>query len=155
MHLAGPSRSEFVPPVPACDEHRGHAVQFYADDEFLIAKLERFVGTSVGHGDAVVIIATAVHRDRLAQRLVARGIDVAGAVDQGRYVSLDAADTLSLYMRDERPETVPRDYRRYYRSSSPQRKRPGIASGRLWRDGGVAMVGGSTPGRPRTRGIVE
>jgi signal transduction histidine kinase len=104
MHLASPSRSEYVPPIPACDDHCGHAVQFYADDEFLIAKLERFVGNSLAHGDAVVTVATAAHRDRLAQRLVACGFDLAAAADQGRFISLDAADTLSLFMRDERPD---------------------------------------------------
>jgi len=80
-------------------------VQFYGEDRFLIDELSRFIGTALGAGEAAVVIATKEHRDGLAQRLKAWGLDTAKAVAQGRYVQLDAADTLSKFMQDGLPDT--------------------------------------------------
>ena len=81
-----------------------HSVQFYSDDTFLIDVLSRFMGSAVGAGDAAIVIATQQHREELAQRLADRGVDVARAVEQGRYVALDAAETLSQFMADDWPD---------------------------------------------------
>ncbi len=85
-------------------DHRAHVVQFYAEDAFLLDSLSRFIGTALGAGDGAMVIATKAHRDELAQRLKARGLDTASAVEQGRYVPLDAAETLSKLMVDGRPD---------------------------------------------------
>ena len=81
-----------------------HSVQFYEADAFLLNDLSRFVGSALGAGDIGIVIATKAHRDELARQLKARGLDVALATKQGRYVSLDASETLSKFMVDGRPD---------------------------------------------------
>jgi signal transduction histidine kinase len=78
--------------------HSSHAVQFYGEDSFLLDELSRFVGTALGAGDAAVVIATSDHRDGLNRRLKAWGLDTAKAIAQGRYVPLDALETLGKIM---------------------------------------------------------
>ncbi|MDQ3706870.1 MAG: ATP-binding protein [Chloroflexota bacterium] len=82
----------------------GHAVQFYDDDAFLLNELSRFIGSAIEAGDAGVVVATREHREGLAQRLKARGVDVELAVEQGRYVAFDAAEMLSKLTRDGQPD---------------------------------------------------
>jgi PAS domain S-box-containing protein len=83
------------PVHPFSHAEDGHVVQFYSDDGFLLDVLSRFIGTSIAAGDAAVVIATRAHRDGLSQQLEKRGIDTAEVVRQGRYVLLDASETLS------------------------------------------------------------
>jgi len=83
-----------------------HAVQLYEDDAFLTAILTRVVGDGLEAGDAVVVIATARHREALAAQLVADGVDVEAASDEERYIALDAADTLACFMVDGAPDPV-------------------------------------------------
>jgi PAS domain S-box-containing protein len=105
--------------LPACDasgfapvvhwhdhDHDGHVVQFYADDVPLLESVSRFIGTALGAGDAAVVIATKAHRDQLCQRLYGRGFNVAAAIRQGRYVALDAAETLAQFMREDTPDAA-------------------------------------------------
>ena len=80
-----------------------HSVQFYFEDKFLLESLSRFIGSALGAGDAGVVIATEEHRIELARRLAERGLEVARIVEQGRYVALDASETLSQFMIDEWP----------------------------------------------------
>lgn len=79
---------------------RGHAVQFYSNDGYLLDLLTRYVGAALVSGDAAIVLATRTHRDGLAKRLGARGFDVAVPRDQGRYVALDARATLAKIIRD-------------------------------------------------------
>jgi signal transduction histidine kinase len=90
--------------VPQPVAHWGHSVQFYGEDSSLLDELSRFIGTELVAGDAAVVIATKAHRDGLAQRLQSRGFDTATAVEQGRYIALDAAETLARFMRDGWPD---------------------------------------------------
>jgi PAS domain S-box-containing protein len=78
--------------------HDGHVVQLYTDDGFLIDVLSRFIGGALAAGDASVVIATKSHRTELEKRLSANGVDIARAAIQGRYLVLDAADTLAELM---------------------------------------------------------
>src|SRR5271170_4995515 len=96
-----PSHDVAVPPVA----HWGHSVQFYGEDSSLLDELSRFIGTALVAGDSAVVIATKAHRDGLAQRLQSRGFDTAMAVEQGRYIALDAAETLAKFMRDGWPDS--------------------------------------------------
>jgi len=81
-------------------------VQFYHDDGFLLDDLGRFFGSALEAGDAAIIIATRPHRGRLARRLKARGLNLSAAAKQGRYVALDAAETLSKIMLDGLPHAA-------------------------------------------------
>ncbi len=85
-------------------EAHAHTVQFYGDDSFLLDGLSRFVGSALGAGDASIVIATRAHRDGLAQRLQNCGLDLAVATQQGRFVTLDAAETLARLMVNGWPD---------------------------------------------------
>ena len=94
------------PPTPEWDELKGptHAVQFYDGENFLLDAVGRFIGPALGAGEACLIISTAAHRSQLAERLAARGFDLAALCRQGRYVTLDATETLSRFMIDGWPD---------------------------------------------------
>jgi hypothetical protein len=72
-----------------------HAVQFYSGDGFLLDSLARFVWTALEAAESAFVVATQVHRDGLAERLKARGVDTDRLVKKGRYVTLDASQTLA------------------------------------------------------------
>ncbi len=86
------------------DTKRSHSVHFYSDDAFLLDALSRFIGTALGAGDGALVIATKPHRDGLAQRLQARGLDISNPIKHGRYIPLDAEETLAKFMRDGMPD---------------------------------------------------
>ena len=75
-----------------------HDVQFYCSDEFLLESLVPFISNTLQKRGAAVIVATKAHRDGLAHRLESRGVGLSEAVQQGRYVALDAAETLASFM---------------------------------------------------------
>jgi PAS domain S-box-containing protein len=84
--------------------HPRHVVQFYAEDPCLLDALGRSVGGALGSGGAAIVIATPEHREELSRRLAAFGIDALRAVKQGRYVPIDALETLSRFMREGIPD---------------------------------------------------
>jgi len=81
-----------------------HEVGFYSDDEVLLDDLTLFAGTSLKAGSAAVVIATEEHRNSLLPRLQAYGVDVRAAIEEGRYLPLDAADALSMFMVNGMPD---------------------------------------------------
>jgi PAS domain S-box-containing protein len=83
--------------------HPLHSVQFYQEDRSLIEELARLVGSALINGDAALIVATKPHRDAIASELAARDFNIARASAAGRYVALDAAETLSRFMVDKLP----------------------------------------------------
>src|SRR5690348_16086495 len=78
-------------------------LQFYSDDFSLINELSRFIGAALGGSDSGIIIATQSHRDQLASLLARRGLDLSSAAEDGRYICLDAAGTLTKIMVDGWP----------------------------------------------------
>jgi hypothetical protein len=52
----------------------------------------KFIGASLNAGKAVIVIVTESHRDTLLLRLQAYGLDIDVAIEQGRYIPLDAAE---------------------------------------------------------------
>jgi len=98
--------STSVPPngqIPGHD-HSGHSVQFYSQDTFLLDGLSRFVGTALVAGDAAIVLATRAHREGLESRLQVHGLNTARAASQGRYIVLDAAETLAKIMVEGFPD---------------------------------------------------
>jgi CheY-like chemotaxis protein len=83
-----------------------HEVGFYSDDASLLDGLTQFIGAALKSGSAAIVIATESHRDSLLLRLQAHGLDIGAAIEQGRYISLDAADTLSTFMVNDQPDPV-------------------------------------------------
>ena len=86
-------------------DHQAHIVQFYERDDFLVTEISRFIGTALGSGDSGVIIATKAHRDGVAQQLASHGLNISIAIAQGRYVALDAAETLRKFMIAGQPDS--------------------------------------------------
>jgi DNA-binding NarL/FixJ family response regulator len=82
---------------------RNHEVRFYSDDVSFLVGLTRFIEAALEAGSAVIVVATQSHRRSLLQGLQAHGVDIATATEQGRYIPLDAADTLSTFMEGAGP----------------------------------------------------
>jgi len=78
-----------------------HFVQFYEADGFLLNSLSGFIGKAIKSGDGAVVVATEAHRNGLDELLKANGLDVTGAIARGRYVTLDAAETLAQIIDDD------------------------------------------------------
>jgi len=85
---------------------QAHSVQFYEEDRFLLEELSRFIGAALGAGEAGVVIATPDHRAALEQRLRERGLDLRRATAEGRFVAVDAAETLAQFMVDGQPDAA-------------------------------------------------
>ena len=95
----------FAPLQPRkVDSARCHEVQFCPDDAGFLDGFTRFIGSALKAGNAVIVLATELHRDSLLQRLQAHGLDIGAAIEQGTYTSLDVADTLSTFMADGLPD---------------------------------------------------
>jgi diguanylate cyclase (GGDEF)-like protein len=78
-----------------------HAAHFYDDDDDLLPALTGYISAGLFR-DSVVVIASAEHRRQLRERL---DPDLLSAARGGnRYVELDAAETLSRFMRNGFPD---------------------------------------------------
>jgi PAS domain S-box-containing protein len=93
--------SAATPPI-ACES--AHLVQFYEADSFLLDALSRLIGDGLVAGDSSVVIATKAHRAGLEEALRARGLDPDALRKQGRYITLDAAETLASFMVNDFPD---------------------------------------------------
>ncbi len=91
-HAGGPPRA------------RVHTVQFYEDDAVLLDGLSEFAGSALGTGGVCLVIATKIHLEKLDDRLKGWGIDVPFAIRSGRYVGLDAEETLTKFMVNGWPD---------------------------------------------------
>jgi DNA-binding NarL/FixJ family response regulator len=85
--------------------HR-HEAGFYSDDGSFLHGFTQFIGAALMVGKAVIVVATESHRDSLTLRLQADGLDIGAAIEEGRYISLDAVDTLSTFMVNGLPDPV-------------------------------------------------
>jgi signal transduction histidine kinase len=87
-------------------QHDGHqhGVQFYSADKFLIEELGRYVNHALRAGDASVVVATPEHLKALMQRLTDDGMDLGALIERGRFIAIDAAQTLSAFMVEGWPD---------------------------------------------------
>jgi CheY-like chemotaxis protein len=74
-----------------------HEVGFYLDDRWLLHDLTQFIGSTLKAGNSAIVVATESHRDSLLLRLQAHGSDIGAAIEQGRYVAMDATDALVTF----------------------------------------------------------
>jgi signal transduction histidine kinase len=84
--------------------HRDHMVQFYDDEQFLVAAVSSYAHAALAASEPVVIIATPPRRHAVVERLAALGIDAGQAERDSRLTLLDARDTLEGFMIDGRPD---------------------------------------------------
>jgi len=81
-----------------------HVTQFYEEDAFFLNAASEFIGAALRSADAGVVIATEAHRAELEERLRSAGLDLGAAGSEGRYIPLDAAETLASFMVDGMPD---------------------------------------------------
>ena len=83
---------------------RRHEAGFYSDDQGLMEDVVQFIGDALKAGNGAIVVATESHRNSLLLRLQTHGVDIPTAIEQGRYVSWDAADALSTFMVNGMPD---------------------------------------------------
>jgi PAS domain S-box-containing protein len=83
-----------------------HVVYLYRKSDSLLEALCDYIGPALAAGNAAIVVATQAHRDALEHRLMARGVSTYKASQQGRYIALDASETLSKIMLDGMPDAT-------------------------------------------------
>jgi len=101
-----PTEDAFAPLQQNMEITHRHEVGFYSDDASLLDGFTQFIGAALKSGSAAIVVATESHRDGILLRLQAHGLDIAAAIEQGRYISLDAAETLSTFIVNGMPDPV-------------------------------------------------
>jgi len=106
--LAGidPDRNKVVSPLPPQNSAMRHEVAFYHDDAALVEGFAGLLEAALSVENPAILIASAEHRSEILQRLRAHAVDVDGALKNGRFVELDALDTLSSFMVNDLPDPV-------------------------------------------------
>jgi DNA-binding NarL/FixJ family response regulator len=85
---------------------RQHEVGFFSGDRQFLDHVTRFVAGALKAGNAAIVVATESHRESLRSQLEAEGLDMGALIERGRYIPLDAADTLSAFMVNGMPDPV-------------------------------------------------
>jgi DNA-binding NarL/FixJ family response regulator len=85
---------------------RCHDVAFYSDESSLVASIAAFVSAALKRGSAAVVLAIPAHRDAIVDELKRLQIDVSAAAREGKYVPVDAADTLASFIHDGMLDSV-------------------------------------------------
>ncbi len=83
-----------------------HLVQFYEDDAFLVDSVSRVIGDSLEDGEGAIVIATGSHSEAIDEHLKRRGLNLPALIGQGRYLSLDASETLAKISLDDYPDAA-------------------------------------------------
>jgi DNA-binding NarL/FixJ family response regulator len=108
-HTADHNSDGVVLPFPTqnvCMARR-HEAGFYSDDRRFLDDLTQFIGAALKAGNVAIVVATKSRRDSLLPRLQTYGgLDIRAAIEQSRYVALDAADALPTFMRRGMPDPV-------------------------------------------------
>jgi len=81
-------------------------VQFYDDESFLATVVSEFLAAGVKQEQPLVVIATSPHRRAFVEKLRSAGVDTASLARSGRFVLLDARETLATFMVDSLPDPV-------------------------------------------------
>ena len=72
-----------------------HVVHLYENDLSLVGQTARLLRDSLAAGRSVIVVATSGHREAFAREL--HSCDLASLASSGRYLSLDAEQTLSEF----------------------------------------------------------
>jgi DNA-binding NarL/FixJ family response regulator len=83
-----------------------HEVGFYSDDRHFLGDVTRFIAATLKAGNSAIVVATESHLESLLLELRAQGLDIGAIIEQGRYVSVDAVKTLSMFMVNGMPDPV-------------------------------------------------
>ena len=99
-----PDRNKVVTLTPRQNVKIAHEVGFYSDDRWFLEDVTQFIGTALKAGSAAIVAATESHRYSLLPSLKAYGLDIGAAIEQRRYIALDADDTLETFMLHGKPD---------------------------------------------------
>jgi DNA-binding NarL/FixJ family response regulator len=91
-------------PTTVVELARHHEVAFYSDDQQLLYDVTQFIGVALKAGNAAIVVATDSHRNNLIPTLQAFGLDIGTAIQEGRYIAVDAAETLSTFVVNGMPD---------------------------------------------------
>lgn len=83
-----------------------HFVQFCETDAFLIQSVSKFISAGLTSGDATIILATQAHREGIEELLKSEGLALTVARARGKFISLDAATTLSQILSGDAIDPV-------------------------------------------------
>src|ERR1700722_8084737 len=83
-----------------------HIVGVYHHDDELITAIATFLTGAIAENGVAIVIATPSHRDAVRAALVARGHAVDELTRAGRYIALDASDTLAAFMESDQPDAA-------------------------------------------------
>ena len=83
-----------------------HQACFYSTDQELLNRVTQYIGSALEVGNAGIVIVTESHRDSLLKSLNDNGLNMDAAVEQGRYLALDAAGMLSTSIVDGALDSV-------------------------------------------------
>lgn len=81
-----------------------HIAHFYDHEENLLVTLAGFIAEGLEKGEAAIVIATPKHLAALEDRLANRGLDLAKALIEDRYIALDPKASLASFMRNGWPD---------------------------------------------------
>jgi phosphatidylglycerophosphatase A len=93
-------------PSQRLDQDYQHHLQLFDSSKSMAETVGAFLASGFADGEALLIVATPEHRELLARRLEASGINVREAMLANRVVILDAAQTLDKFMRRDMPGAV-------------------------------------------------
>jgi hypothetical protein len=83
-----------------------HEVQFYSDEDEFLDTFTDLISPRLKAGNVGIVVATESHRIRLFSKLQTDGVDVISSIEQGNYIPLDVAETLSRFMVNDLPDCV-------------------------------------------------
>ena len=81
-----------------------HEMEVYSNDAALVEGFARGAQAALKAGDAVIVIASAPHREGILEKLQADGVDISAAIKQGSYVAFDNTETVSKIMNSCMPD---------------------------------------------------
>ena len=94
------------PLQPAHEDTPGarHEVAFYSEEASLLEDYARVAERALRGGSIFTIVAGDARCEKLYRRLQARGLDIDGAIAQGKYRSMNVAEVLASFMVEGRPD---------------------------------------------------
>lgn len=81
-----------------------HFVQFYESEEYLVNSIAEYLIHGLRTNETAIAAATREHLNEAERIMRDFGMDVEGSRREGRYVPLEAAETLAKFMRDDEPD---------------------------------------------------
>jgi signal transduction histidine kinase len=101
------SASQFPIPdgmLPPIRTDQAHSVQFYDEDSGMIASVCDYFEEVLEERNSALVVATPSHREGIKAKLAERGLNVEQATREGRYIELDAEETLAQFIQEGWPD---------------------------------------------------